>query len=249
MGCGGSKQQDAAAITAGAPPKVKYGPKKDGQPRDVICHICGRKYTVHSINIHIPQCEKLFQAQQEKLPKSDRKQLPQLPKNIEKMDLEERNRIAMKIYSDCTMEACQFCGRTFLLDRLEVHLPSCARNHGKDWPPKTEAAYPTGPNKAKNTVICHICGRKYTVHSIDIHLPQCEQLWKDRQAKLPKNKRKPVPQMPNKNYKKLPLDKRNAMAQKVYNDVSLEQCKYCGRTFLPDRLEVHIKSCARNHAK
>jgi zinc-finger of a C2HC-type len=229
---------------------VDYNHQKIGHPRDMICHICGRKYTIHSINIHIPQCEAIFKAQQEKLPKSERKKLPQLPSGVEKMDLEQRNETAMKIYNDCALEACPFCKRTFLPDRLKVHISSCARNHGKEWPPKTKAVYPTGcRTEANNTAYCHICGRKYTTHSIDIHLPQCEQLWKDRQCKLPPNQQRPVPEMPDKNYKNLSLKKRNEMALKVYNDVALKKCKYCARTFLPDRLEVHFQSCARNHAK
>ena len=229
---------------------INCGPrKKIREPRDVVCHLCGRKYTVHSINIHIPQYKSLFMARQAKLPESERKPLPKLPNDVDEMDLKARNEAALKLYNDIALEACQFCGRTFLPDRLQVHLRSCAKNHGHEWPPKERVAYMpiAGRGEAANTVYCHVCGRKYTIHSIDIHLPQCEQLWKDRARKLAPEKRKPVPQMPDKNYKKLPLNKRNEMALKVWNDASLEKCQYCGRTFFPDRLEVHLRSCARNH--
>jgi zinc-finger of a C2HC-type len=239
------------ATTTGALHQVKHhNPLNDGHPRDVVCHICGRKYTIHSIHIHIPQCEQLFQAHQEQLPKSERKTLPQLPDGADKMSLKQRNATAVKIYNDCALEACRFCKRTFLPDRLKVHISSCARNHGQQWPPKTKTVYPTTERQeteANNTAYCHICGRKYTSHSIDIHLPQCEQLWKDRQDKQQSPARKPVPQMPDKDYKNLSLDKRNEMALQVYNDVSLEKCQYCARTFLSDRLEVHLRSCARHH--
>jgi Zn finger protein HypA/HybF involved in hydrogenase expression len=117
---------------------------------------------------------------------------------------------------------------------------------------QTVTVYPTTERRcteANNTAYCHICGRKYTAHSIDIHLPQCEQLWVDRQRQLPKQEQKPVPQMPNVKYKNLSLDQRNEMALQVHNDVALAKCQYCARTFLPDRLEVHLRSCARNHAK
>jgi hypothetical protein len=88
-------------------------------------------------------------------------------------------------------------------------------------------------------------------HSIDIHLPQCERLWMQRQAKLPKSKRKPVPQLLllNRN-KRMTLEERNEMAMGVYQDTALAACNYCCRTFLPDRLVVHLRSCApRNHGK
>lgn len=35
----------------------------------------------------------------------------------------------------------------------------------------------------------------------------------------------------------------NEEAYKEYNDKALEKCVNCGRTFLPDRLVVHYKSC------
>lgn len=35
----------------------------------------------------------------------------------------------------------------------------------------------------------------------------------------------------------------NEEAFKAYNEKALEKCVNCGRTFLPDRLVVHYKSC------
>ena len=39
------------------------------------------------------------------------------------------------------------------------------------------------------------------------------------------------------------LEDYNNDAFKQYNDKALEPCPNCGRTFLPDRLIVHLKSC------
>ena len=39
------------------------------------------------------------------------------------------------------------------------------------------------------------------------------------------------------------MDEYNDEAFKNYNDNALEPCERCGRTFLPDRLDVHLKSC------
>lgn len=41
----------------------------------------------------------------------------------------------------------------------------------------------------------------------------------------------------------------NDDAFKNYNDKALMPCQNCGRTFLPDRLEVHLKSCNKAHGK
>ena len=249
MGCGPSKPADVER-KVGETVQVNYDENaKHKGPRDAICHICGRKYTVHSINIHIPQCEKKFLAQQEQLPKKERKKLPMLPKGVSKMQIEERNQVAQKLYEDSVMEKCPYCNRNFMEGRLAKHINACAKSHGKvhhqDSKDSAPNKYHSGPTEAKNTVICYVCGRKYTTHSIDIHVKQCKELFMAREAKKPKKDRKPLPKEP----KHMTLQERNEYATKQYNDTVLEACKYCGRTFFPDRLAVHIKSCQRSHLK
>lgn len=41
----------------------------------------------------------------------------------------------------------------------------------------------------------------------------------------------------------------NDDAYKNYNEKALMPCPNCARTFLPDRLEVHLKSCNKAHGK
>ena len=239
---------------------IDHGKRKVGEPpRDVICHICGRKYTIHSIHIHIPQCEKLYLAQQEKLPKNERKRLPTLPTNVSKMNIHQRNKVAQELFENVVMEKCPYCGRTFMEGRLAKHIHSCARSHGKSLHieishPDKEHTWSTysfttnkRPTEAKNTVICYVCGQKYTTHSINIHLPQCKKLFLARHEKLPRKDRKQLPQEPPPNLTS--LEERNDFATKQYNNAVLEACKYCNRTFFPDRLAVHIKSCERNHIR
>jgi hypothetical protein len=45
------------------------------------------------------------------------------------------------------------------------------------------------------------------------------------------------------------LEKYNNDAFKQFNEVSLMPCRNCGRTFLPDRLEIHLRSCDKAYAK
>jgi hypothetical protein len=45
------------------------------------------------------------------------------------------------------------------------------------------------------------------------------------------------------------VEEYNNDAFKQYNEVSLMACHNCGRTFLPDRLEIHLRSCDKAHAK
>lgn len=45
------------------------------------------------------------------------------------------------------------------------------------------------------------------------------------------------------------MESYNDNALKEYNDKALDACPNCGRTFLPDRLVVHLRSCNKAHGK
>ena len=45
----------------------------------VMCYICGREFGSASIGIHIPQCEKKWNNEQQKLPKKHRRPPPSKP--------------------------------------------------------------------------------------------------------------------------------------------------------------------------
>ena len=45
------------------------------------------------------------------------------------------------------------------------------------------------------------------------------------------------------------MESYNDEAFKNYNEKALDPCPNCGRTFLPDRLVVHLKSCNKAHGK
>jgi hypothetical protein len=192
MGCGGSKETAVQATDRKLEKKqIRAAVKAHGGPRDALCHICGRKYTIHSIDIHIPQCEKLWIQRQELLPKKDRKPVPTLQGDPQKMTLEERNEMALNMHNDHALEACQYCGRTFLPDRLKLHLKSCERtNHEKtkrsNNTTKQQPTPKTG-TKNKNTTTtthnsresrdalkaCEHCGRKFYSDRLEVHLRSC----------------------------------------------------------------------------
>jgi hypothetical protein len=52
-----------------------------------------------------------------------------------------------------------------------------------------------------------------------------------------------------KSGEKVDLEQYNNDAFKTYNEVALVACHNCGRTFLPDRLEVHLRSCDKSNKK
>lgn len=103
---------------------------------------------------------------------------------------------------------------------------------------------------------CYICGREFGTASLEIHLKTCKKKWEDEESKKPKGQRRPCPEAP-KNFDELltgnktqgALDDYNDAAYKEYNDKALMACPNCARTFLPDRLDVHLRSCNKAHGK
>ncbi|XP_054254162.1 zinc finger protein 474 [Indicator indicator] len=102
------------------------------------------------------------------------------------------------------------------------------------------------------TVICYICGREYGTKSISIHEPQCLKKWHQENDMLPKHLRRPEPKKPEVS----PLQAKGFYDLDTLNEAAwtsaqnqLVPCDICGRTFLPDRLVVHQRSCKPKPAK
>jgi hypothetical protein len=108
--------------------------------------------------------------------------------------------------------------------------------------------------------VCYVCGRMYGLSSFEIHLKQCKELWIAREAQKPARERKPIPDDPFVRGENSPsfhargstsgqdmshneLDAMNAAATAAYNTKALDTCVHCGRTFLPEKLVIHNRSC------
>jgi hypothetical protein len=122
-------------------------------PKARICYVCGRQYMLHSFDIHIKQCKELFLAREAQKDPRERKKLPEDPleklgtgqygsgppssasgerKNTEsgaqqltRKELDELNQISSDAYNTEVLATCQFCGRTFLPEKLAIHNRSC----------------------------------------------------------------------------------------------------------------------------
>lgn len=106
------------------------------------------------------------------------------------------------------------------------------------------ASTPTVPR----TYVCYLCGQQFGSHSLPLHVPRCLQLFEERQQlKAPRERRAPPPPPPELDLP-LPVEPRsveqfNARMMQYYNGAALSQCNNCGRTFRPEALEVHQRSC------
>ncbi len=106
----------------------------------VICYICGKEYTVHSIGIHIPQCTKKFHEENQRLPIRERRAFPKKPEAPKAMagdnivvggasmnvDTAVQNYLehCYTTFED-TLVPCKVCGRTFATDRHRIHESNC----------------------------------------------------------------------------------------------------------------------------
>ena len=117
------------------------------------------------------------------------------------------------------------------------------------------------------TRVCYICGRQYGLHSFEIHLRQCKELWIAREEKKDPKERKPLPADPlvSKQFEKggtsdkvglsagidlMDLSRINQIASEAFNSSALSRCEHCERTFLPEKLVIHQRSCtAENPAR
>lgn len=241
-----------------------FSPIKPKGPVFLICYICGREFGKHSIVIHIEQCMEKHIKEELNMgipQKQIKKPSPpnELIKILEQLkskkeppyeDIYNYNQVARSLFSDTSMKQCNKCGRKFLIDRLEVHLKSCnpsqiGENAGK------------GMVSRPRMLMCPLCGREYGSKSLDIHIKTCKEKFEREQQNLPRNLRKSAEDILEK-YRKMEaqskiscsggggnynIDKLNNDAFEVFNNEALVPCELCGRTFLPDRLVIHARSC------
>lgn len=207
-----------------------------------ICYVCGREFGSQSLAIHEPQCLEKWRIENSKLPKHLRRPEPSKPQPLGgsgSYNLQAVNEAAFQS-SQAQLLPCEFCGRTFLPDRLLVHQRSCKpKGEGPRAPNPNSSADLTDLKKASGgiparpkTVICYICGREFGTLSLPIHEPKCLEKWKTENDRLPRELRQPLPRKPQ------PLITGEGPSQAQF-----VPCPNCSRTFAPDRLLVHQRSC------
>lgn len=117
---------------------------------------------------------------------------------------------------------------------------------------------PRQPGQRPRLMTCPLCGREFGTLSLPIHMKTCRQKFELEQENLPRNMRRSADKIIdsyNKNNAMLQstgnysMDRMNNDAFDVFNKEALVPCEVCGRTFLPDRLIVHLRSCKKKVAK
>ena len=136
------------------------------------------------------------------------------------------------------------------------------RKSPRNSPVKKNSPPKRAPGQRPRGLICPLCGREYGTASLQIHIKSCRQKFLLQQQDLPKNMRK-NPDKIIAAYEQnqammnsmasgsgtYNFDALNDQAFDAYNKEALVPCSNCGRTFLPDRLIVHQRSCLKHPKK
>ena len=111
------------------------------------------------------------------------------------------------------------------------------------------------PGQRPRMLVCPLCGREFGSMSLNIHMKTCKEKFERQQKDLPPNQRRNADKIIanyNANNARLQaggnynMDALNQQAFDQYNNDALVKCEYRGRTFLPDRLAVHQRVCAKH---
>lgn len=115
--------------------------------------------------------------------------------------------------------------------------------------------------RAPKARVCYICGRPTLLPGFENHVIQCKALFEKREAQKPVKERRPCPTDPMIAYRggggggggysstEDYLYEANRASQKAW-EATLSVCEHCGRSFLPDKLSIHQRSCtAQNPAR
>ncbi|RNF12094.1 hypothetical protein TraAM80_00511 [Trypanosoma rangeli] len=121
-----------------------------------------------------------------------------------------------------------------------------------------------GQGSRPNFLFCYLCGLQFSSISLPIHQPQCYVKKLIEWERMDPVKRGPRPMDPEEHGKQMKeraaigevrasngggrlkrkeVDRFNEAQLEQFNTNMLVKCENCGRTFFPDRLEVHQRSC------
>ncbi len=98
------------------------------------CPLCSREFGSASISIHMTQCQKKWQQQNDALPRELRRQMPDLAA------VAADPQLAWDV-SQSQLVPCATCGRTFAPERIDKHMAICSKlDHV--WQPRLLRPFP-----------------------------------------------------------------------------------------------------------
>ena len=137
-------------------------------------------------------------------------------------------------------------------DRLQVHLRSCGGGGGGGGGSGSDKATPPRQGKPQTVrpqmLVCYLCGQQFGSTSLSIHQPQCytkQLLWWERADPTTRGPKPKDPETLPPGSQPTPGGNAQDFNDQQFKHFqeNLSPCPNCGRTFLADRLAVHLRSC------
>ena len=116
-------------------------------------------------------------------------------------------------------------------------------------PLNKSSSHKPGAGRAPRAKICYVCGRQTLIAGYDYHVEKCRELFDKREAlKPPKERRKIKDPFNNvsSGMKGISIDEHNKLSHQAFTE-NLVSCLNCGRNFLPEKLEIHNRSCTSSN--
>ena len=223
------------------------------ESNEIICFVCDKMFPINNLQNHVNKCKVIYEQQ-----------------NKVHLNMPEEYKILLDAYKGGVLpdyETLENFNR-MIEEKSVKYGGSIATNaefreQNKDFEEtikksKEPIKQKRAPGQKPIGLICPLCGREFGTMSLKFHLKSCKQKFDLAQASLPPNKRRNADKIiasyeANQNrglggsgnyYNN--MDALNQQAFDQYNKDALVECEYCGRTFLPDRLPVHQKVCAKH---
>ena len=223
------------------------------ESNEIICFVCDKMFPINNLQNHVNKCKVIYEQQ-----------------NKVHLNMPEEYKILFDAYKGGVLpdyETLENFNR-MIEEKSVKYGGSIATNaefreQNKDFEEtikksKEPIKHKRAPGQKPIGLICPLCGREFGTMSLKFHLKSCKQKFDLAQASLPPNKRRNADKIiasyeANQNrgfggsgnyYNN--MDALNQQAFDQYNKDALVECEYCGRTFLPDRLPVHQKVCAKH---
>ena len=223
------------------------------ESNEIICFVCDKMFPINNLQNHVNKCKVIYEQQ-----------------NKVHLNMPEEYKILLDAYKGGVLpdyETLENFNR-MIEEKSVKYGGSIATNaefreQNKDFEEtlkksKEPIKHKRAPGQKPIGLVCPLCGREFGTMSLKFHIKSCKQKFELVQARLPPNKRRNADKIianyeANQNrgfggsgnyYNN--MDALNQQAFDQYNKDALVECEYCGRTFLPDRLPVHQKVCAKH---
>lgn len=219
--------------------------------QDLLCFVCDKMIPGAQLQNHVNKCKVIFETQ-----------------NKVRLIMPDEYSILFKAFKENMMldkEELENFNRMLeeksLKNGESIATPQQAKEMDKEFTETIKkSSQPVQRSKGERPrlMVCVLCGREFGSTSLPIHMKTCRVKFDQEQENLPKHMRKNADKLIenyNKNMTMLQaggnysVDQVNNDAFDQYNKEALAKCENCGRTFLPDRLIVHQRSCLKHPKK